>query len=184
MVHFDRGRAKDVRIFNACALAWFLVFGVAATAETDVLMRAVGFALTGTDDAEPKVIGNRGDCVFTITRATTTSVTTDVFHLNSVQTDRINIQGWESKNPVYGIERWVTIELHGDDVVFEETSESKDDGSDFMRALHEANPNLFKPSHKSYKEHELRLTTNDSGRVKRAWEYIYSHGCVGTHSPF
>jgi len=27
-------------------------------------------------------------------------------------------------------------------------------------------------------------TTGEVDRVKRAWEYIYSHGCVGKKSPF
>lgn len=87
--------------------------------------------------------GNRANCDFAITTATRTSDTNDVFHLNNVQTDRIKIQGWENKIG----ERWVTVELHGDDVVFEETSQSKDEGSDIMRVLREANPNMFTPHH-------------------------------------
>jgi hypothetical protein len=39
-------------------LASILASSVTAHAETDVFMRAVGFALTGSDGADPKVIGD------------------------------------------------------------------------------------------------------------------------------
>jgi hypothetical protein len=157
-----------------CALA--LTLGcVAAHAEIDVFMRAVGFALTGSDDAEPKAI-DRGKCIFAIKR--------NVFHLNNIHSDRLTFQGWERKQP-WGLEQWVTVGLHGDDVVFEETTEPpKDDGSEVMRQLRAASPDMFKPHHYSYKEHEIHLDTGDQERVKRAWVYIYSHGCVGKQSPF
>jgi len=38
---------------------------------------------------------------------------------------------------------------------------------------------MFEPHHYSYTQHELRLATNDEDGVKRAWQYIYSHGCTG-----
>jgi hypothetical protein len=133
-----------------------------------VFLRAAGFALTGSDDADPNVIGNRANCVFAIKN--------EVFHLNNVHVDRIEIKGWERKWPAY-MEHWVTVELHGDEIVFEETTEpAKDDGSEAMRQTRAAMPDLFKPHHHTYKERELHLTTDDQDRVKRAWDYIYSHG--------
>jgi hypothetical protein len=61
------------------------LLGAPGWAEPDVFMRAVSFALTGHDDADPKVIGDRANCVFAIGN--------DLFRLNNVQTDRIKIQG-------------------------------------------------------------------------------------------
>ena len=58
------GRAQTVRMATACLLALILANGVAAHAETDVFMRTVGFALTGSDDADPKLIGDPAKCVF------------------------------------------------------------------------------------------------------------------------
>ena len=140
-----------------------------------VLMRAVGFALTGSDDAEPKAI-DRAHCVFAIKN--------NVYHLNNVQTDRITIQGWQ-RQQAWGLEQWTTVGLHGDDVVAEETTEPvKDDGSEWMRQWRVANPDWFKSHHYTYKERELHLSTNDKDRVTRAWTYIYSHGCIGQKSPF
>jgi hypothetical protein len=89
-------------------------------------------------------------------------------------------KGWQRQQ---GLEQWVTVELHGDDVVFEETTELlKDDGSETIRQLRAAMPDVFTSHHNTYKEHELHLTTNNQDRVKMAWQYIYSHGCTGKQS--
>jgi hypothetical protein len=158
------------RIAFACAL-WLIACGTPARSEPDAFMRSVGFALTGSDDAVPKVIGDRTNCVFAINN--------EIFHLNNVHADRITIQGWNRQRP-WGLEQWVTVALPGDDVVFEETIEpAKDDGSELMRHMRELSPELFKSQHYTLTEHELHLTTNDQDRVKRAWQYIYSHGCTG-----
>jgi hypothetical protein len=140
--------------------------------EPDVLMRAVGFALTGSDDAEPKAI-DRANCVFAIKN--------DMFRLNNVHTDRIVIRTW--KNTSGG--SWVLVALHGDSTVYEHTEEPlKDDGSSFMNFVRQNSPGAFKPQRTTHKEHELTLSTPDQDRVTRAWQYIYSHGCVGKKSPF
>jgi hypothetical protein len=76
----------DVRAF-ALMVGLLLLCGTAHSA-TDVFMRAVGFALSGSDDAEPQPI-DRANCVF--------AYKGDVFHLNNVHTDRIKIVGWENK---------------------------------------------------------------------------------------
>jgi hypothetical protein len=162
-----------VRIIAACAFV--LIWIVAAHGEPDVFMRAVGFALTGSDDADPKII-DRANCVFAIKN--------DIFRLNNVHVDRIKVQGWQ-RTYFGSLEQWVTVALHGDDVVFEETTEPfKDDGSELMRSMRLANPDAFKSHHNTYKEHELKLMTNDQDRVTRAWTYIYGHGCTGKQSPF
>jgi uncharacterized protein len=147
----------------------------AAHSEVDVLLRAVGFALTGSDDANPSIIGNRANCVFAIGN--------EVYHLNNVHTDRITIQGWQQKtlySPT-GLAKWVTVELHGDDVVFEEMTERREPLHLVPVAPHNTDPTV---ASESSKEHELKLNTDDQDRVKRAWQYIYSHGCIGKQSPF
>ena len=161
-----------MRMVGAYILASILATSVTAHAETDVFMRTVGFALTGSDDAAPKVIGNRAKCVFAINN--------DIFHLNNVHIDRLAIQGWQRQQ---GLEQWVTVDLYGDDIVFEDTTEPlKDDGSETIRQLRTAMPDLFMPHHNTYTEHELHLRTNNQDRVKTAWQYIYSHGCTGKPS--
>jgi hypothetical protein len=160
---------------SAITIGLLLITGP-AWGEVDVLMRAVGFALTGSDDAEPKAIGDRVKCVFAIKN--------NIYRLNNVHVDRITIQGWERKLPSV-VDKWVTVALHGDDIVYEQTSEpAKDDGGEFSRQLRAVNPDAFKSHHYTYKETELRLATADQDRVTRAWTYIYSNGCVGKKSPF
>jgi hypothetical protein len=123
------------------AIGLLLICG-SARGETDVFMRAVGFALTGSDDAEPKAI-DRAKCVFAMKNR--------VYRLNDVHTDRIAIQGWQRKTN-WGIERWVEVGLHGDDVVVEETTEpQKDDGSQLMREMRQTNPDMFRSHHYTYK---------------------------------
>ena len=131
-----------MRMATACLLALILANGVAAHAETDVFMRTAGFALTGSDDADPKLIGDPAKCVF--------ASKNEIFRLNNVHTDRITVQGWQRQQ---GLEQWVTVELHGDDVMFEETTEPlKDDASETIRRLRAAMPDVFTSQHNTYKE--------------------------------
>jgi hypothetical protein len=118
---------RTVRRALSCVFSAGILFlpGNSIYAEPDVFMRTVSFALTGRDDADPKAIGDRTNCVFAIDN--------DLFRLKNVQTDRIKTQGWHRQR-AWGPEQWVAVRLHGDDVVFEETIEPpKDDGSELMR---------------------------------------------------
>jgi hypothetical protein len=137
-------------------------------------MRAVGFALTGSDNADLKVI-DRASCVFAIKN--------ELFRLNNVYTDRIKIQG-RQRQSFGALQQSVTVTLQGDDIVFEETVDPpKDDGSELMREMRTASPEIFKSHHYTYTRHEFFLSTNDHDGVKRAWQYIYSHGCAGKRVP-
>jgi hypothetical protein len=160
-------------------LSWVFAAGLAfplgcsVWAESDLFMRAVGFALTGTDDVDVKVI-DRISCVFAIKN--------EVFRLNNVYADRIKIQGSQTRLGVPG--QRVTVELLGSEVVFEKNVEPpRDDGSEVMRQMRVQSPSLFEPHHYTYTQHELFLATNDQDRVKTAWQYIYSHGCTGKRVP-
>ena len=118
------------------------ILGSPVWAENDSLIRAVGFALTGTNDVEPKVIGDIANCVFAIKN--------ELFRLNNVYTDRIKIQGWQDRR--FGkLEQGVTVELHGGEIVFEITVEPpNDDGSELMRQMRAESPDMFKPHHYTY----------------------------------
>jgi hypothetical protein len=155
------------------ALGVVFLPGCPVWAESDVFMRTVGFALTGSDNTDTKAIGDRINCVF--------AVNNELFRLNNVYTDRINIQTFQ---PRRGDPRaWITLTLQGDEIVFEQTIEPpKDDGSKTLRKMREDNPDFFRTRHYTYTEYQLHLTTNDQDKVKRAWQYIYSHGCTGKQS--
>jgi hypothetical protein len=107
------------------------------------------------------------------------SINNEQFRLNNVYSDRIKIQGWQDRR--FGkLEQGVTIDLHGGEIVFEITVEPpNDDGSELMRQMRAESPDMFKPHHYTYTRSELNLPTNNQDGVKRAWQYIYSHGCTG-----
>jgi len=156
------------------AMGVVLLLGCPVWSEPDVFMHMVGFALTGSDNADTTVIGDRANCVFAIKN--------ELFRLNNVYTDRINFRTFQPRagDPT----TWITVTLHGDDIVFEQTLEPpKDDGSETMRQMRAQYPDIFKPRHYTYTEYELHLTTKDQDEVKRAWQYVYSHGCSGKRNP-
>ena len=161
-------RSSLIRLF---AVGIVFLLGCPVRAEPDLLLRAVGVALTGSEDANLSVIGNRADCVFAIKN--------QVFYLNNVYAERVKIRGLQ-RRWLGVLEQRVTVELHGDDIIFEETVEPpRDDGSELTRQMRVQSPSLFEPHHYSYTRHELQLSTNDQDEVKRAWQYVYSHGCTG-----
>jgi hypothetical protein len=157
----------------AFALSVVFLLNCPVLAESDVFMHMIVFALTGSDNAETKVIGDRANCVFAIKN--------ELFRLNNVYSDRINLRTFQ---PRAGDQRtWITLTLQGDEIVFEQTIEPpKDNGSETMRQMRAENPNLFKPRHYTYTEYDLHLTTDNQNEVKRAWQYIYTHGCTGKQS--
>jgi hypothetical protein len=135
-----------VRTIVACSIALTLACGTVAHSETDVFMQAVGFALTGSDDAVVKAI-DRANCVF--------AYQDNVFHLNNVQVDRIQMQGWEMKGAyTKGGQpyQWINVGLHGEDVVVEHLP------TDELEKLLDPK---WRQAHfvESHKEYELRLTT-------------------------
>jgi hypothetical protein len=143
--------------------------------EVDVLLRAVGFALTGSDNAAPKTI-DRANCVFRVENNT--------FYLNNIHTDRITTEQWR-QGSAFGGGMFVKLKIHGDKPVVERKTEPLiDDGSDFKREWKISHPEDFQPHIYKYNETELDLKTSDQDRVNRAWAYIFSHGCTGKKSPF
>lgn len=110
----------------------------------------------------------------------------DVFHLNNVQVDRISFQEWLETSRARGEARYWTVSLHGSEPVLERND--RVDESQFspenLRALRQIDPNAFNDSIMAYKETKLTLSTMEIDRVKRAWSFIYSNGCVGQKSAF
>jgi hypothetical protein len=159
---------------HACAVG--IVFSLGPVwAESDSLISAVEFALTGTNHVEPQVIGNVSNCVFVIKN--------ELFRLDNVYTDRIKIQRWQDRR--FGkLEQGVTVELHGSETVFEITTDSpKDDSSELTKHMRAESPEMFSPHHYTYTHYRLHLPTNDEEGVKRAWQRIYTDGCSGKRSP-
>jgi hypothetical protein len=157
-------RVKTIVLWGA-----FLVTAV-ANAQSDILLQAVGFALTGSDNAKVRVV-NRADCIF--------GIGDQVFRLNNVQADRIAIS--ISRNAYTG-DTSVQVDLHGAATIYENIEKGlKGSPSPYVLQLF---PDAYKDHHISSNEHTLTLSTSESSRVSRAWQYIYSNGCTGQKSPF
>ena len=165
----------------AVAIVLLAALITAANAEPDVMLRAVGFAVTGSDDAEAKAI-DRANCIF--------AVKNEIFHFNNIHVDRISFQSWVETNRLLGDRHFVAVTLHGDSTVYEKTEEGlkerydTESAAQITRELLKTAPDVFRPKHSKSNEQSLSLATADIDRVRRAWEYIYSHGCVGKKSPF
>lgn len=140
----------------------------------DVFLQAAGFALTGSDDARVKPV-DRKSCVFQIDN--------DVYFLNNVQTDRIRFSRWRDR--LRGTYHW-TVSLHGSETVLRKNSKANlaNFNAEQTTALLQIDPYAFADHISTHNETDLSLGTDDIERVKRAWTFIYSHGCSGQKSPF
>lgn len=118
------------------------------------------FALTGRDNGEVQPV-ERANCVFKLHG--------QVFRLNNVQVDRLVVQDRFS---------FVKVELHGGGVPVYENLRP---GGMFEDAGFRL-PGGIQPIISN--EHTLSFETSEPDRVRRAWQYVYSHGCVGQKSPF
>ncbi len=150
----------------------------AETASTNsIFLEAVGFALTGSDNTQVKVI-DQSNCVF--------GIYSQVFHLNNVQTDRLKIQEWVNTGGINAGKHYLTVELHGNQTVVEQfVSALKPTGDpDIDKFASITNSNPFSSHTDNYNETTLTLQTSEKDRVNRAWEYVYSHGCAGKKSSF
>ena len=166
-------------------------FVAASSLADDTLLKAVTFALTGSDDAKVLVI-NRAECVFKIVYPNVPSnsgdISAEAFHLNNIHVERIAIQGWVQKTAL-GETRTVTVDLHGEGVVYEQTREAGNTQGVSNEVLEDirrspGGPQWFVRHVNKSNETTLRLYTRETERVERAWQYIYANGCVGKKSPF
>jgi hypothetical protein len=148
-----------------------------ALAKPDILLRAVGFALTGSDNAKVQPI-DRANCVFRIEK--------EVFHLNNVHLDRLIIQSWVAKSR-FREDHYLTVALHGDKTIYEQFADGLREAAlapDVAREWKRLDPSAFEPSRTVSNETTLKLPTNERDRVSRAWQFIYANGCTPKASPF
>ncbi len=132
--------------------------------EGGVLLRAVGFALTGRDDATVQPI-DRKNCVFQIDR--------EIFHLNNVHRDRIFLKG--EPNPFGAGLHHLTVTIHGDKPVYEKRRDGlqeKDLGPEVVREWKKLDPAAFQRSTMVLNEATLSLVSEEEDRIFRAWQYI------------
>jgi hypothetical protein len=152
-------------------LLGLMFYPAASLADSDVLLQAVSFAITGSDASKVVAI-DRQRCIF--------KVDDDTYYFNSIYTDRIQLKGMKNNLTI-----WTEVFLHGKTKVVDVFSAPlKYSGTEIEKMIKAETPRVYQPHTDSYADYDFRVFTSEIDRLKRAWEYIYANGCKGMTSPF
>jgi hypothetical protein len=149
-------RMQAKGLFLSC-LFW-VIPSAAFSADPDVLMQAVSFAVTGSD-ATKVVAVDRAQCIF--------KVGEDTYYFNNIYTDRILIRNWTNKLN----DNWATVDIHGKKKVVDHyTPAPRFTGSDLDRQMMALDPNYFatKASTTSSTDDSIRVSTREYDRLQKA----------------
>jgi len=153
------------------------------------LMKAVNFALTGTDDASVEA-KDLSTCVFVRdNKATDYQHKIEVYFLNNVEASRIRITPIEQRfeNNVSEVVS-VRVTINGEEPVYEDRAINAFDAAflDYIEATEK--PAELEKYRSSARLRETAITlilqTREIDRVVRAWKYIYANGCKSAKSSF
>jgi len=142
-----------------------------ANVDDEVLLKAVAYVLTG-DDVGPVGVVDRPNCVFEFDHNFGGPSLHEIAHLNNVDRTRSKIQRITTGDRS---QPGVKITLRGEQVIEFPPIPPSDLGDGFVVT---GSPAKFAS------EETIVLRTDESQRVLRAWDYIYSHGCKGRASAF
>lgn len=135
-------------------------FPVASIADGDAFLKAVTFALMGSDASPPTVV-NREDCIFQVV----TGKNVETYHLNNVDPSRTRFTRMMLRNPDGPPTNITNVDIYGEDTVYESGSAGG-------------------WSSTQLKSKTLVVRTEESDRLIRAWKFIYENGCKGKASSF
>ena len=153
-------------VLKAIALMTLLLTLGTAQAADETLLKAVTFALTGTDDAHVTAL-DWDQCVFRVEEVNVT----ETYHLGNVDPARTTFERVKSTSEYGDVSYFVDVSIFGEGTVYEILSRFED----------KTGAPLIKRESAS---DQLRLATHEYERVVRAWKYIYLHGCKGHPSSF
>jgi len=151
------------------SIAAAMVYGVAKAATSaadDSLLKAINFALTGSDRITYSFT-ERGACVVSWTHPSAEDGVNavDTFYLNNIDISRAAWQEMQSKSQ-FGTNRFIRVELHGESAIRE--------NGFIPRASQVLTAN----------DVTLDLHTTERDRLIRARRYVYAHGCKSAHSSY
>jgi hypothetical protein len=171
------------------AVSLLLAFVTAASAASDTsLVRAVTFALTGSDGTKVDAL-DASNCVFQVKSEKyfrdDRYTAVDIFYLNNVDPHRIAIQNRQQTEYSGQTSSFIDVDLYGEEAVWEGPTTLIFDptlkGS--LNPRRDSNGNLqFRMERRTHKS--LELNTPEFDRYARAWKYIYADGCKGSKSSF
>lgn len=144
--------------------------------DRDVMLKAINFALTGSDAISYDFEGASNCQVIRETAKDSDEWhSIEVFHLDNIDASRIVLNKYQLKY-TDRIEDWVDIELHGEDVVREDRATRTHVYQYSHETVHEG------PTKQN--DYKYKLQTKEYDRLVRAWQYIYAHGCKSATSSF
>lgn len=166
---------------NAAIAFYGAVFLAGHTAsQPDPYTEALGFAVTGRENADVKVI-DWSTCAFEADGA--------VIRIGDIDRSRLAFAIRETMTG-WGPVRRVTVTLHGDVPVYERIDKGLDEEGPWddeavrmlKRIVKERNPELFRDRKVAARDHTLTLATTDIERVRQDWTTVM-RGCVPRRSP-
>jgi hypothetical protein len=140
--------------------------------DRDVLLKAINFALTGSD-ATSFEFEDVNDCrvIRETSKGNDQYHSIEVFHFNNIDAGRIVVNKYQLKYSDH-VEDWVDVQLHGEDVVRE----------DRATRVYASLGQTVGPTKEN--EYKYSLHTSEYDRLVRALRYIYAHGCKSATSSF
>jgi hypothetical protein len=152
-------------------LTFCFLGGEAARAESDVLLQAISFAVTGSD-ANRVVAVDRARCVF--------RVKSDTYYFNNIYTDRVTFR--DLQNRLGRV--WTEVELHGKQKVTDIANTPVQEPAQLTKELNDYYREVYEANSTSYADHTIQIDTHESVRLRKAWQYVFANGCKGMTSPF
>ena len=144
---------------------------IAETANSqESLLRAVSFALTGSDGRAVETV-DRARCIFTVGGRTV--------HFSNIDTSRLVFTPWQ-----YPYGAVIEVQVHGPSTVVETYSQAHPTGTELDSYLLARDPWAFEPKNNENADYVFEVETTEGERLRRAWRYIYAHGCKSFKSPF
>jgi hypothetical protein len=140
-----------------------------AEATDPSLLKAISFALTGSDESNFE-FSDLAQCTVHRTVSNARGHGEETYYLNRIDPTRSVFTQYTQKYPEYAMSQsFSTVELHGEGTVYEYhwITDRPAFDSTFRTA-----------------DHEITIYTSEHSRFLRAWKYIYSHGCRGAPSSY
>jgi len=140
-----------------------------AGAEDSALLRAISFALTGSD-ASNFEFSDAAQCTVRRSVSNATGHGEEVYYLNNIDPSRSLFTQYTQKYPEYAVSQFFsTVELHGEGAVY---------------VYHWITDRPVYDNTMKTADHEITVYTSEHSRLIRSWKYIYTHGCTAAHSSY
>jgi hypothetical protein len=148
-----------------------LLFALPVAAGTDdsALLKAISFALTGSDGSKFE-FSDLSQCTVHRMVSGANGHGEETYYLNQIDPSRTVFTQYTQKYPEYAMsEAFSTVELHGEGPLY---------------VYHWVTDLPVYDDTYRTADHEITVYTSEHSRLIRAWKYIYSHGCRAARTSY